>query len=56
MVRLVGIEPTLQRNGILNPARLPIPPQPHRKVALYKTGLFKKPLLISSILYFFNSV
>ena len=29
MVRAVGIEPTLQRNGILNPARLPIPPRPH---------------------------
>jgi hypothetical protein len=26
MVLEVGIEPTLQRNWILNPARLPIPP------------------------------
>lgn len=29
MVRVVGLEPTLQRNWILNPARLPIPPHPH---------------------------
>ena len=28
MVRVVGLEPTLQRNWILNPARLPIPPHP----------------------------
>ena len=29
LVLEVGIEPTLQRNWILNPARLPIPPLEH---------------------------
>tara|TARA_R110000744_G_scaffold126939_3_gene233589 strand:+ start:43240 stop:43404 length:165 start_codon:yes stop_codon:yes gene_type:complete len=35
MVRAVGLEPTLQRNWILNPARLPIPPRPQGMVAIY---------------------
>ena len=42
MVRVVGIEPTLQRNGILNPARLPIPPHPRTKDNRgYKAEYFK---------------
>ena len=42
LVRVVGLEPTLQRNRILNPARLPIPPHPRTKFALYNRGDFKR--------------
>ena len=42
LVRVVGLEPTLQRNWILNPARLPIPPHPRTKSALYKSAILKR--------------
>ena len=54
MVRMAGIEPALQRNRILNPARLPVPPHPHMKYAVYKGGFFKKLALISAIFSFFS--
>lgn len=28
-VRAEGLEPSLHRNGLLRPARLPVPPRPH---------------------------
>ena len=53
LVRVVGIEPTLQWNGILNPARLPIPPHPHRRFLTYKAVYFRWLELISTLAYFF---
>lgn len=41
LVRVVGLEPTLQRNRILNPARLPIPPHPRTKFGVYKSAFCK---------------
>ena len=38
MVRMVGIEPTLRnRNGILSPTRLPIPPHSHAFMMKYSS-------------------
>ena len=42
MVPLVGLEPTHQRRGILNPLCLPISPQRQKNKERVKNSLFKQ--------------